>query len=57
VPGGPTGALAGTVAGLISSVDLGTAMGGSPTSEDCLFLDLYVPGRSSDWKLCVLDDN
>jgi carboxylesterase type B len=28
------------------ATDLGKSMGGGPTSEDCLFLDIYVPGKA-----------
>src|ERR1700712_201525 len=38
--------LSGAISGLASSTDLGKAMGGGPTSEDCLFLDVYVPGKA-----------
>jgi carboxylesterase type B len=34
------------VAGLASTMDLGKLMGGGPSSEDCLFLDLYVPAKA-----------
>jgi carboxylesterase type B len=34
------------VGGLANGVDLGKLMGGGPSSEDCLFLDLYVPGKA-----------
>jgi carboxylesterase type B len=33
--------------------DLGKAMGGGPTSEDCLFLDIYVPGKALNGKVKV----
>jgi len=36
---------------LLSAVDIGKLMGGGPSSEDCLFLDLYVPGRALKEKL------
>ncbi|TID15951.1 Vacuolar protein sorting-associated protein 45 [Venturia nashicola] len=30
----------------IAKQDLGKLMGGEPSSEDCLFLDVYVPGKA-----------
>jgi carboxylesterase type B len=30
----------------VNNLDLGKLMGGGPTSEDCLFLDLFVPGKA-----------
>lgn len=52
--GSGLGSLAG---GIVGSVDLGKAMGGGPTSEDCLFLDLYVPGKAlkGDIKLPIIN--
>jgi hypothetical protein len=34
------------VGSFTNSLDLGKLMGGSQTSEDCLFLDLYVPSKA-----------
>jgi hypothetical protein len=31
---------------LVTSIDIGSLEGGSPDSEDCLFLDLVVPGSA-----------
>ncbi|QDS71255.1 hypothetical protein FKW77_000539 [Venturia effusa] len=50
----PTGLLTGALgsglgsiaSGIVGSVDLGKVMGGAATSEDCLFLDLYVPSNA-----------
>jgi hypothetical protein len=35
-----------TLSSLVASQDLGKLMGGSPSSEDCLFLDVVVPGKA-----------
>jgi hypothetical protein len=35
-----------TLSSIIASQDLGKLMGGSPSSEDCLFLDVVVPGKA-----------
>jgi carboxylesterase type B len=40
------GGLGNAIGGLTSGIDLGRLMGGGPTSEDCLFLDLYVPAKA-----------
>lgn len=41
----------------MGSLDLGKLMGGGPTSEDCLFLDVYVPGKAlkGDVKLPIIN--
>ncbi|QDS70471.1 hypothetical protein FKW77_009992 [Venturia effusa] len=38
--------LAEQLAALAEKQDLGKLMGGAPSSEDCLFLDVYVPGKA-----------
>ncbi|KAF2399881.1 alpha/beta-hydrolase [Trichodelitschia bisporula] len=45
--GGGLGSLLGSLSGsLLQSMDLGKLMGGAASSEDCLFLDVYVPGKA-----------
>lgn len=53
---GPS-ALSGALDKLASSVDIGEMMGGDPSREDCLFLDVYVPGKAlkGDKKLPVIN--
>jgi carboxylesterase type B len=34
------------IGSLMGNDDLGKSMGGGPTSEDCLFLDIVVPGKA-----------
>jgi len=31
---------------IVTNIDIGSIEGGSPDSEDCLFLDLVVPGSA-----------
>lgn len=52
--GSGLGSLAG---GIIGSLDIGKIMGGGTSSEDCLFLDLYVPGKAlkGDVKLPIIN--
>jgi hypothetical protein len=38
--------LAASIASQVASQDLGKLMGGASSSEDCLFLDLFVPGKA-----------
>jgi hypothetical protein len=38
--------LAESIASQVAGQDLGKLMGGASTSEDCLFLDLFVPGKA-----------
>jgi acetyl esterase/lipase len=38
--------IADQVASQVAKQDLGVLMGGAPSSEDCLFLDVYVPGKA-----------
>jgi carboxylesterase type B len=47
----------GLAAEYLGRLDLGLAMGGSPESEDCLFLDVVVPGKAirGEAKLPVLN--
>jgi hypothetical protein len=39
-------ALATQIAGQVANQDLGKLMGGASSSEDCLFLDVFVPGSA-----------
>jgi hypothetical protein len=38
--------LASAIASQVAGQDLGKLMGGASSSEDCLFLDLFVPGKA-----------
>jgi hypothetical protein len=38
--------LAASIASQVAGQDLGKLMGGASSSEDCLFLDLFVPGKA-----------
>jgi carboxylesterase type B len=40
------GVLSSILGWLTSTFDLGTLQGGAESGEDCLFLDLYVPGKA-----------
>lgn len=46
VSGAVGSGLGSLASGIVGKVDLGKLMGGAPTSEDCLFLDLYVPAKA-----------
>jgi len=50
-------ALSGVLDGLVGAIDLGKIMGGDPSREDCLFLDVYVPGKAlkGDKRLPVIN--
>jgi carboxylesterase type B len=49
--------LANIMTGFLAGVDLGKAQGGSQEQEDCLFLDVVVPGKAlrGEAKLPVLN--
>lgn len=40
------GLLISSIDSITSNIDIGRFQGGGPTSEDCLFLDVYVPGKA-----------
>lgn len=50
-------AVSGMIQGLLGNVDMGKMMGGGVSSEDCLFLDVIVPGKAlrGEVKLPVLN--